>query len=46
VGCNGAGKTTLTKLLIRLYEPTEGRILLDGVELSEFDQASLRKRID
>ncbi|MCC7203438.1 MAG: ABC transporter ATP-binding protein [Phycisphaeraceae bacterium] len=45
VGPNGAGKTTLTKLLIRLYDPTEGRILLDGVDLREFDLTSLRRRI-
>jgi ATP-binding cassette subfamily B protein len=37
VGENGAGKTTLVKLLTRLYEPTEGRILLDGVDLREYD---------
>lgn len=37
VGENGAGKTTLVKLLSRLYEPTEGRILLDGVDIREYD---------
>ena len=37
VGENGAGKTTLTKLLARLYDPSEGRILLDGVDLREYD---------
>jgi ATP-binding cassette subfamily B protein len=37
VGENGAGKTTLTKLLARLYDPTEGRILLDGVDLRDYD---------
>src|SRR3954468_960175 len=37
VGENGAGKTTITKLLARLYDPTEGRILLDGVDLREYD---------
>ncbi|MBW3629275.1 MAG: ABC transporter ATP-binding protein/permease [Gemmatimonadetes bacterium] len=37
VGENGAGKTTLIKLLLRLYEPTRGEILLDGVPLSEYD---------
>lgn len=36
VGLNGAGKTTLIKLLLRLYEPTEGRILLDGVDIREY----------
>ncbi|MDH3199571.1 MAG: ABC transporter ATP-binding protein/permease [Myxococcales bacterium] len=45
VGENGAGKTTLIKLLTRLYRPTEGRILLDGLELSEWDLDVLRKRI-
>ncbi|MDR3682063.1 MAG: ABC transporter ATP-binding protein [Flavipsychrobacter sp.] len=42
VGENGAGKTTLVKLLARLYDPTEGRILLDGVDLKEYDLADLR----
>ena len=37
VGLNGAGKTTLIKLLTRLYDPTEGQILLDGVDLREYD---------
>ena len=37
VGINGAGKTTLIKLLCRLYEPTEGEILLDGVNIKEYD---------
>jgi ATP-binding cassette, subfamily B, bacterial len=45
VGENGAGKTTLTKLLARLYDPTEGRILLDGVDLRDYDLASLRREI-
>ncbi len=45
VGENGAGKTTLTKLLARLYDPTEGRILLDGIDLSEYDVASVRRTI-
>ena len=45
VGENGAGKTTLVKLLARLYEPTEGRILLDGVDLREYDLQSLRIQI-
>jgi ATP-binding cassette subfamily B protein len=45
VGENGAGKTTITKLLARLYDPTEGRILLDGVDLREYDLASVRKAI-
>jgi ATP-binding cassette subfamily B protein len=45
VGENGAGKTTLTKLIARLYDPTEGRILLDGVDLREYDIHSLRRAI-
>jgi ATP-binding cassette subfamily B protein len=45
VGENGAGKTTLIKLLTRLYEPTEGRVLLDGLPLSEFRPDALRRRI-
>jgi ATP-binding cassette subfamily B protein len=45
VGENGAGKTTLVKLLSRLYDPTEGRILLDGVDLKEYDLYELRRNI-
>ena len=45
VGENGAGKTTLIKLLTRLYRPTEGRILLDGLELDAWDVDVLRKRV-
>ncbi len=45
VGENGAGKTTLVKLLVRLYEPTEGRILLDGHDLREYDLGELRSQI-
>ena len=45
VGENGAGKTTLVKLLARLYDPDEGRILLDGVDLREIDLASLRNAV-
>ena len=41
VGLNGAGKTTLIKLLTRLYDPTEGRILLDGRDLREYDVSEL-----
>jgi ATP-binding cassette subfamily B protein len=44
VGENGAGKTTLVKLLTRLYEPTEGRILLDGRDLRDWDLGELRRR--
>jgi len=45
VGPNGAGKTTLIKLLTRLYDPTEGQILLDGVDLREYSLRDLRQRI-
>ncbi|HEY8105329.1 MAG TPA: ABC transporter ATP-binding protein [Gemmatimonadales bacterium] len=45
VGENGAGKTTLAKLLVRLYDPSEGRILLDGVDLREYDVESLRRNV-
>ena len=45
VGENGSGKTTLIKLLTRLYEPTEGPIMLDGRDLREWDRAALRRRI-
>src|SRR5207245_4257170 len=45
VGENGAGKTTLVKLLARLYDPDEGKILLDGVDLREYDLESLRRNI-
>jgi ATP-binding cassette, subfamily B, bacterial len=45
VGENGAGKTTVTKLLARLYDPSEGRILLDGRDLREYDLASVRSTI-
>jgi len=45
VGENGAGKTTITKLLARLYDPTEGQILLEGIDLREYDAESLRDEI-
>lgn len=45
VGRNGAGKSTLFKLLCRLYDPTGGRILLDGVDIREYDPVELRTRI-
>jgi ATP-binding cassette, subfamily B, bacterial len=45
VGENGSGKTTLIKLLTRLYQPTDGRILLDGRDLNDWDEDTLRRRI-
>ena len=45
VGPNGAGKTTLVKLLSRLYDPTEGTILVDGIDVRELDPLDLRQRI-
>jgi ATP-binding cassette, subfamily B, bacterial len=45
VGHNGAGKTTIVKLLLRLYDPTSGRILLDGVDLREYDLDELRRKM-
>jgi ATP-binding cassette subfamily B protein len=45
VGENGAGKTTLVKLLARLYDPSEGRILLDGHDLRDYNLAELRKNV-
>lgn len=45
VGENGSGKTTLIKLLTRLYEPTDGRVLLDGLDVREWDPKVLRARI-
>ena len=45
VGENGAGKTTLVKLLARLYDPDEGRILLDGRDLKDYDLGDLRANI-
>lgn len=44
VGANGAGKTTLVKLVTRLYHPTEGRVLLDGKDLHDWDERELRSR--
>ncbi len=45
VGHNGAGKTTLIKLLTRLYDPTEGVILFDGIDIRDLDPLELRQRI-
>ncbi len=45
VGLNGAGKTTFIKLLCRLYEPTKGRILLNGIDIREFDLVEYHKLI-
>jgi ATP-binding cassette, subfamily B, bacterial len=45
VGENGQGKTTIVKLLTRLYDPSEGQILLDGVDLREYDQEDLWREI-
>ena len=45
VGANGSGKSTLVKLLCRFYDPTAGRITLDGVDLREFGLEELRRRI-
>ena len=45
IGENGQGKTTIVKLITRLYDPTEGEILLDGIDLREYDLASLHAEI-
>lgn len=45
VGSNGAGKTTIVKLLCRLYDPVEGRITIDGIDLREFRPEDLRREI-
>jgi ABC-type multidrug transport system fused ATPase/permease subunit len=45
VGENGSGKTTLIKLLTRLYQPTLGRVTLDGLDLREWDEKALRERV-
>jgi ATP-binding cassette subfamily B protein len=45
VGENGAGKTTLVKLLARLYDPTTGRILVDGTDLRDIDAAAWQRRV-
>src|SRR5436309_15978861 len=45
VGHTGAGKSTIAKLLARFYDPREGRITIDGVDLREVTQASLRRQL-
>src|SRR5437763_8436972 len=45
VGRTGSGKTSITRLVLRLYDPTEGRVLLDGVDLREIGQDDLRRRV-
>ena len=45
VGASGAGKTTLVDLIPRFYDPTQGKILIDGVELREFEVNSLRRKL-
>jgi ATP-binding cassette subfamily B protein len=45
VGRNGAGKTTLFKLICRLYDPTEGRILIDGIDIRDYEPDELRQQI-
>lgn len=45
VGATGAGKTTLASLILRFYEPTQGRVLLDGVDISKYSQSFLRNHI-
>jgi ATP-binding cassette subfamily B protein len=45
VGRNGAGKTTLFKLICRLYDPNEGRILIDGIDIRDLDPVELRQQV-
>jgi len=45
IGTNGSGKTTIEKLILGLYEPTEGSILIDGIDIKQIDPADLRENI-
>jgi ATP-binding cassette subfamily C protein LapB len=45
IGTNGSGKTTIEKLILGLYEPTEGSILIDGIDIKQIDPADLRRSI-
>lgn len=45
VGASGAGKSTIANLILRLYDPTEGRVLVDGIDVRKFQRASLRREI-
>lgn len=45
IGTNGSGKTTIEKLILGLYEPTEGSILMDGIDIKQIDPADLRRNI-
>jgi ATP-binding cassette subfamily C protein LapB len=45
IGRNGSGKSTIAKLILKLYEPTEGSILIDGIDISQLDPADIRKQI-